>query len=398
MGVVAGNPRNTLTGVENAGDHITVHWGDGHASRYHAVWLRHTCRCEICGTFESGIRALRLTEIPDDIAITSTSLDTDGALNVVWSDDGHTGRFDPVWLRATCNSSEERARRKWRPTLWRKELEGQVPQADYEACKRDDAARLAMLEQLRDYGFVLMRNAPRQSEATADVVTLTGPLRITNYGSLYDFTYKPDALVYGDLNVKLDPHCDEPYRQAPPSITCFHFVRAAASGGASLMVDGFRVGSMLREEDSEAFHLLSTVPITHYRRLLKQGRDFRMRAPVFSLDDDGEIAGIRINDRGAGPLDMADDLIRPMLRALRKFEAMLFDVANQVEVSVGTGEALFFNNQRVLHGRTAFAPEGDRFMRTGNVELDEFYSTLRMLAREQGSEAADMHLPHGALS
>jgi hypothetical protein len=37
-------------------------------------------------------------------------------------------------------------------------------------------------------------------------------------------------------------------------------------------------------------------------------------------------------------------------------------------------------------------------MRTVNVELDEFYSTLRMLAREQGSEAADMHLPHGALT
>jgi gamma-butyrobetaine dioxygenase len=95
---------------------------------------------------------------------------------------------------------------------------------------------------------------------------------------------------------------------------------------------------------------------------------------------------------------MADDLIRPMLRALRKLEAMLFDEANQVEVPVGTGEALFFNNQRVLHGRTAFAPDGERFMRTGNVELDEFYSTLRMLARDQGSEAVDMHLPHGALT
>ena len=87
-----------------------------------------------------------------------------------------------------------------------------------------------------------------------------------------------------------------------------------------------------------------------------------------------------------------------MLRALRKLEAMLFDEANQVVVPVGSGEALFFNNQRVLHGRTEFAPDGERYMRTCNVELDEFYSTLRMLAQQQGREGAFMNLPHGALT
>jgi len=397
MGVVKGNPRYTIQELDNHGDHVTVAWADGHTSRYHAVWLRHTCRCELCGTYESGIRALRLTEIPDDIAIAEASRNENGALAITW-DDGHTASFDAPWLRATCNSEKERARRKWRPVLWGRELQGSVPEADYTACRSDNAARLVMLEQLRDYGFVLVRNAPREAEATPEIITLAGPLRITNYGSVYDFTYKPDALVYGDLNVKLDPHCDEPYRQAPPSITCFHFVRAATTGGASIMVDGFQVGELLRREDPEAFHLLATVPVTHYRRLLKQGRDFRMRAPVFSLDDEGEIAGIRLNDRGAGPLDVPDDLVRPILRALRKLEAMLFDETHHVTVPVGSGEALFFNNQRVLHGRTAFAPDGDRYMRTCNVELDEFYSTLRMLAREQGSEAVDMNLPHGALT
>ncbi len=398
MGVVEGNPRFSIKSIDNQGDRLVIAWADGHASTFHAIWLRHTCRCKICGTYESGIRALRLTEIPDDITIANATADEQGTVAVTWSNDGHAGRFEAAWLRTNCNSPEERRRRRWKPVLWGKELEGQVPEADYKACKTGGTARLAMLEHLRDYGFVLVRNAPREAEATPDIAALAGPLRVTNYGSVYDFTYKPDALVYGDLDVKLDPHCDEPYRQAPPSITCFHFVRAASSGGASTMTDGFRLGAVLRQEDPEAFELLSSVPLTHYRRLWKQGRDFRMRAPVFSLDDEGEIAGIRINDRGAGPLDMADDLVRPMLRALRKLEAMFFDEANQVMVPVGTGEALFFNNQRVLHGRTAFAPDGKRFMRTCHVELDEFHSTLRMLSREMGHEDANMIFAHGSLS
>ncbi|MBT5432034.1 MAG: TauD/TfdA family dioxygenase [Alphaproteobacteria bacterium] len=398
MGIVATSPRFTINHVDNRSDHLDVAWADGHQSRFDAVWLRHTCRCDACGTYESGIRPLRLTEIPDDIALSEAGLNGDGGVDVVWSSDGHSGRFDADWLRSTCNSPAERRRRRWTPTLWGREIEGRVPEADYAVCKTDDDARLTMLEALRDYGFVLLRNVPDDPEVTAEIAALAGPLRVTNYGSVYDFTYQPDALVYGDLNVKLDPHCDEPYRQAPPSITCFHFVRAASTGGASTMTDGFRLGDEMREQDPEAFKLLSTVPLTHYRRLLKTGRDFRMRAPVFSLDEEREVAGIRLNDRGAGPIDADSELVRPMLRALRKLEAMLFDEANQVVVPVGSGEALFFNNQRVLHGRTEFAPDGERYMRTCNVELDEFYSTLRMLAQQQGREGAFMNLPHGALT
>ncbi len=67
-------------------------------------------------------------------------------------------------------------------------------------------------------------------------------------------------------------------------------------------------------------------------------------------------------------------------------------------VPVASGEALFFNNQRVLHGRSQFAADSDRYMRSCNIEVDEFNSTLRLLAAFKGSEAANMNLPHGALS
>ena len=107
-------------------------------------------------------------------------------------------------------------------------------------------------------------------------------------------------------------------------------VRGVASGGASTLTDGFNVGMRLREKDEEAFRLQSTRPITFYRRLVNPDRDFRMRAPAFSLDENGDIAGIRLLDRAIGPGDLPDGEIRSFYRAMRLLQQMLFDPAYRI--------------------------------------------------------------------
>ncbi len=50
-----------------------------------------------------------------------------------------------------------------------------------------------------------------------------------------------------------------------------------------------------------------------------------------------------------------------------------------------------------MHGRTTFdATVAERHMRSCHVELDEFYSSLRVLYRRFGREEAQMVLPGGA--
>ena len=301
MGIVSTDPRTTIADVGSQGGRVVVHWGDGHTSRFHAIWLRHNCHCTACGTSETAIRALKLTDIPGDIAADRVTFSDDGTVDVVWSAGGHESRYAADWLRAHCYSDAERARRRWRPTLWGPEIGTNLPEADYADAKADENTRLNLLEKLRDYGFVLVRNAPEDAEQTADIATLAGPLRVTNYGSIYDFRYTPEPLVYGDSEVGLNPHTDEPYRQAPPSVTLFHFVRAAERGGESILVDAFRIGAVLRNIEPEAFNLLAHQRATFHRRLYEQERDFQMRAPVFSLDESGDIAGFRLLDRGVGP-------------------------------------------------------------------------------------------------
>ena len=57
-----------------------------------------------------------------------------------------------------------------------------------------------------------------------------------------------------------------------------------------------------------------------------------------------------------------------------------------IEFRLAAGEMLVFSNQRLMHGRTAFDPSASkRHIRSCHVDLDEFYSSLRILYREQNN-------------
>ncbi len=397
MGVVESLGRTEIRHVAADGRWLLVIWGDGHQSRFHAIWLRFNCACEACGSTASGIRHLRLTDIPPDIAAASAALDAQGRLAISWAGDGHRTVFEPAWLRARCYSAKERDRRRFRPVLWGPEIIDDLPEIGYGAVCADAAGHLRMLELLRDYGFVVVRGVPPDAAETEKVTSLVGPLRVTNYGRIYDFISKPVPLVKGDTGVRLEPHTDEAYRHSPPGIMFFHVLAASGDGGgASIMVDGFAIAETFRAQDPQAFDLLSNVP-QQFHRLLTDDRDFRAQARIFSLDFEGHVVGFRLLDRGAAPMDLPEDMIEPAYAALRTLLEMIYREQNQLCIALEAGDVLVFNNQRVMHGRTAFdRAGGGRHIRSCHVELDEFYSSLRMLYRHFGREEVDMVLPGGA--
>jgi hypothetical protein len=60
---------------------------------------------------------------------------------------------------------------------------------------------------------------------------------------------------------------------------------------------------------------------------------------------------------------------------------IVYDPDLLITFELEKGEGLLFDNQRVLHGRTAFEPEQPgRSVLTNSVNLEDFYSNLRMLS------------------
>ena len=74
--------RTTIRAVTVADGRVGVTWGDGHESRFHGVWLRYNCACSDCGQTTTGIRRLRLTDVPQGIAADQAEVDGHGRLGL----------------------------------------------------------------------------------------------------------------------------------------------------------------------------------------------------------------------------------------------------------------------------------------------------------------------------
>jgi gamma-butyrobetaine dioxygenase len=386
--------RLTIAGAEVSSGGVVVSWADGHKSRFPAIWLRHNCSCDLCGSTETARRHLRFTDISSDATARQIAVDGSGALHVAWGPGGHTSSYPAAWLRGHCLSASEREHRRFKPKIWQPESDGLI---HYERFPElgDDKARLRYLERLRDYGFAILTDVDAAQNATEAVAATVGLLRITNYG-VYELISRPSPQLAGDTSLALAPHTDEPYRHSPPGITFFHVIAQSEHGGDSTLVDGLYLAEKIRSEDPNAFKLLSTIPV-NFHRVLQEGRIFQAAGPIISVDREGNVEGVRLLDRGTAPFDLDEDMVVPFYAAYKRLLSLLYDEANYLVVKIQPGEVLVFNNQRLLHGRTAFdATKSFRHVRSANVDLDEFYSSLRILYRKLGREELYMRLPQGA--
>ncbi len=252
-----------------------------------------------------------------------------------------------------------------------------LPYMDYAAVAANADLHLKFLETIHDCGFVVLQQVPAERDKTEQVAALVGLLKLTNYG-IYELEAKPVAEIAGDTAIPLNPHTDEPYRIDVPAITLFHVIRQSRDGGDSTLIDGLYLARQFARQEPAAFEILCTVP-ARFHRVLKAGRWFDHSAPVISRDADGRVSGIRLLDRGMAPVDAAIDDIEPFYDALRKLLERIYAGEGMITFKLQAGEMLVFNNQRLLHGRTAFDPgTGHRHVRSCSVDLDEFHSSLRM--------------------
>ncbi|GAA4992880.1 gamma-butyrobetaine dioxygenase [Yinghuangia aomiensis] len=375
-----------IRATDIANDALTVTWGDGQQSRFHSLWLRDNCACEACGPHESGSRLQRLLDIPDDV--TPAKVQTDGAtLRVIWAGDEHSSRYDADWLlRNAYTPAPLRARRKPHRTLWDAGLP-EWPAVEWDRVLVDDAERYRLHASVSELGFVLVRGLGTGHGAIETLANEVGYIRETHYGRIFDLITRAKPMILADLAGPLLPHTDEAYRRVPTGINIFHCIQPSADGGGvSQLVDAFRVAAILREKHPEAFELLTKVPVRHERRI--EDQVITSDLPAIVLDHDGDVIEVRLNERTMTAICVDDHLMASTYAALRTAFRTAYDPAQLVSYLLRPGEALLFDNLRVLHARTGYS--GDRFVRQTQVMRDEFFGKGAALAEK-------VDLPHSVL-
>ena len=367
--------------TENVNTAIKIEWADGHKSTFHHVWLRHNCSCDACrhaGT-DQNMNLIENISLECHPTILGNSTDV---LELEWDGEEHRSIFKASWLRDHCYSDVERQKRDLQPTLIDANFVKSIPRIDYHRYVDTDTGLLEVMQAVNEFGIALVINAPSSDQTIVNLAQRFGPIRETNYGAINDMKVHVDKIVISYTDAALTAHCDEPYCYEPLGIGFFHCMNSAIGvGGTSIFVDCFKIAEDIRQQDREAFDILTTVPL-QYMRDHPDEQEYRAEGTLIATDYFGNVNGVRYAERPLAPLDIPGDLVMSYYRAFGEFTRRVRDPANEIRFKMDTGDVVVFDNQRMTHGRTAFS--GNRHLRTAYVERDFFHSNLRLLSRRAG--------------
>ena len=170
------------------------------------------------------------------------------------------------------------------------------------------------------------------------------------------------------------------------------------------IVDGFAVAEDIRHEAPDDFELLSTVPVKFVHRratAVAQGDDVHLvaSAPIIAVDRGGHPCGVRFHERAMNVLPIEADVAELYYPALRRFARAVRGDAYRWRHGLQAGEAVVYDNQRVLHGREGFAGSPSRrHLRLCTIDRDQVHSRLRRLRERFGTGTEGHPLPSGNLS
>ena len=368
----------SLKRVSSTPELLTLEWEDGAVTELAGIWLRDNVAD--ARDPHSGQRLIDIADIPAQPRITRATA-MDGTVRIEWEDASAPSTFALEWLAAQAAGDPaerpERVAATWlganmdaaRDFAW----------ATLAELRSAPDRRLGWLTLLLQNGIAFLRDVPSTEGAILEAVALVGRVCETNYGLVFDVrsVAQPENLAYSDLGLGL--HTDNPYREPVPGFQALHALRTAP-GGESLFADGFALANHLRAIDPGAFATLTRTAVPFYYR--SKDAELYAERPLIQLTCGGDIAAVHYNNRSIAPLRSRGRDAAGFYAAYRRFAGLLRDPAYQLRMRLEDGDLVLFDNQRILHGRSAFSSAlHPRHLRGCYLTRDSVYSGTALLRR-----------------
>ncbi|KAL1733750.1 hypothetical protein EV714DRAFT_203618 [Schizophyllum commune] len=372
---------------------VAIGWDTRTWSRFHNIWLRDHCRCPKCFHPVTKQRLVNTFEIPTDISPMKVEAKFEG-LEVHWPEsERHISLYPWTWLQKVSYDPKiaPQAERKEK-ILWSSQILQSPPTVSYNEVMSDDHGLYKWLSNIDSFGFSFISDVPVSTEATEKLVERIGFIRETQYGKFWEFT---SDLSKGDTaytTMALGPHTDNTYFTDPCGLQLFHLLSHEGEGGATLLVDGFYVASILKELHPEAYELLSTIPIPAHAAG-EAGSLYRPSPPggypVLNHDRvSGALAQVRWNNDDRSTMSHLDPyIVEDWYAAIRAWNRLLTSSDSEYWVQLKPGTAVVVDNHRVLHGRSAFT--GKRRMCGAYIGVDEYKSKLAVLTEKFSAQEGE---------
>ncbi|CAI9567356.1 unnamed protein product, partial [Staurois parvus] len=194
---------------------------------------------------------------------------------------------------------------------------------------------------------------------------------------------KVDANNVAYTSGKLSLHTDYPALQYPPGIQFLHCLKQAETGGESEVVDGFHVCNKLKEQNPDAFNILTSTQID----FTDTGIDYcdfslQSKQRIIELDQNGDLLKINFNNSTRDSiLNIPAEKVQPFYSSLKEFVSIMNKPKNTFCFKLKPGQVVTFDNWRILHGRKSYQSGADvsRHLEGSYLDWDVVMSRLRAL-------------------
>ncbi|KAG0696242.1 hypothetical protein DFH29DRAFT_211742 [Suillus ampliporus] len=370
-------------------------------------WLRDACQCAACVHPSTSQKLHRTSDVPADVRPVPHGVTfQDGGILVEWADN-HKSFYEHSFLERYSSAPRLSSFHKdVQPVSWDASSISQAPDLfmTYEAIQKP-AHLLSAITQLTRYGLLFLTGIPNTEHAneTCELRTLAnifGELRETFYGDLWDVKNIRNSKNIAYTNLDLGMHMDLLYFQHPPRYQILHCLRNRVVGGASRFADGLHTAETLRKSHPTDFDILATTPVPfHY---VNDGHHLHYEHPTIevaslpaavgptteiSVPSLPEIKHINYSPPFQAPL-LLDSTPPAFYSALGRYADQLDDPLNTLEYTLREGDAVLFDNRRVLHARTSFTDdessadayaETNRWLKGCYLEADAILDRGRVL-------------------
>ena len=371
-----------ISKVEKNTSYLKIIWNDGEESKFNYLWLRDNC--PTAHDKDTRHRMFNILKVSKNINPKRYTLNSDGKLEIEWSEGGHTSYYDINWLRENCYTLKNKKNYISPYKLWDNSLQNNLKSIyiEHDEIMNSDEGLIKWLELLHHTGIAIVKNAPIEKESAFPVLNRISHTRQTFFKTPFEVVNipKPNNSAYTAHGLR--NHMDLPWFENPPGYQFLHCLINEAKGGNSSAIDGFAVAEYLKKNEKEIFETLINVPLKFRDKDYTQNLHRSFYAPAISLTKDGDYHDIRFSVATMDALDCHPDLMDNVYKAHHIFGNLLHDDKFQIKFRLEAGDIFSFNNRRLLHGRTEYDPNsGHRHLQGYYMDRDEIIGRLNFLKK-----------------
>ena len=335
------------------------------------IWIRDHTKDKDSWDFRSNQRKIFTAKLDPELSIKEAHLKDNGkSVEILWSDLKKPINYPSSFFLKNFETSNGN-----RPNIkvWdKKDIDNDI-YYDFKDTISDDGFKV-FLNKLYKFGFVVVKNCETKMSSVEKIANKIGYVRKTIFGGLWSFESNQDMADSAYTQDELRPHTDSTYSHDAPGLQLLLCCQYNASGGESIMVDGFKIAEKIKNERNDLFNLLCEIEVKG--QYIGDGVFLEAKRPIFRLNSDRKLIQVSFNNYDRAEFRMGEKKTLNFYEAIREFDLIANNENFQWRHILKPGELLIFNNWRILHGRGAF--KGERKISGCYINKEDFDSSCRL--------------------